>query len=136
MIAHRSLKNSRKMPGKKASFDVPCTVCLFDRQVGDPSLALFTTVWNRTELLNKGNVNESVGRHFFQSCQRRLVAPAASVGQKEVAEHHHAGRIAHLFRIDKVGVEEGQVLTLKLNPHQVLIVLNNVVRQHGDTDAA
>jgi len=65
----------------------------------------------------------------------RLEMPALRFGDQKVAEHLHPRDGLEFFRINEIGVErDGVGLAEQL--HQPAILLDQVVRQQGDADAA
>src|ERR1700731_1507166 len=64
-----------------------------------------------------------------------LKIPALRVGDEKIAERLHARPGLELFGIDEVGVERlGLGLAEQL--HQAAVLLDQIIRQHGDADAA
>src|SRR5580704_18499747 len=64
-----------------------------------------------------------------------LIIPALRVGDEKIAERLHARHGLELFRIDEVGVERDR-LGLAEQLHQPAVLLDQIIRQHGDADAA
>src|ERR1700685_3674460 len=64
-----------------------------------------------------------------------LKIPALRVGDEKIAERLHARYGLELFRIDEVSVERRR-LGLAEQLHQPAVLLDQIIRQHGDADAA
>src|SRR5580704_2418611 len=69
------------------------------------------------------------------SYARELKIPALRVGDEEVAERLHARYGLELFGIDEVGVERLR-FGFAEQLHQAAVLLDQIIRQHGDADAA
>src|SRR5580693_4836815 len=64
-----------------------------------------------------------------------LKIPALRVGDEKIAERLHARHGLELFGIDEVGVEcLGFGLAEQL--HQAAVLLDQIIRQHGDAESA
>src|SRR6202045_5248669 len=61
--------------------------------------------------------------------------PALRVGDEKVAERLHARHGLELFGVDEISVE-GLGLGLAEQLHQPAVLLDQIIRQHGDADAA
>src|ERR1700722_15828106 len=64
-----------------------------------------------------------------------LKIPALRVGDEKIAERLHPRHGLELFRIDEIGVERDR-LSLAEQLHQAAVLLDQIIRQHGDADAA
>src|SRR5690349_22054803 len=77
----------------------------------------------------------SEARHTPEAGQGRLKIPTLRLGDQEIAERLHARHRFQLFRIDKIGVER-LCFGLAEQLHQPAVLLDQVVGQHGDAEAA
>src|SRR5262249_23088714 len=67
---------------------------------------------------------------------RELKIPALCVRDQKITKHLHARDRLELFRIDEIGVVGERAVAVTEQLHQAAVLLDQIVRQHRDADAA
>src|ERR1700733_2552197 len=103
---------------------------------GCPAAPRNYAIWSRDRQCEGGHVSHAVRTtcdiyaRFFAS-----EIPTLRIGDEKIAKCLHAGHGLELFGIDEIGIErDGVGLAEQLD--QPAVLLDQIIRQHGDAESA